>query len=258
MARLSQQELRSRLAFDWKVMRGLASTAIGLIRGFVTADDARRGKDATAADGDAGRITNYTVEYRFPLLVGPGPTTPSATCRVDLLAGGNYPFSTPAASFVSRPLPWCEHVHPLTGMVCLGEGWARTRGRMLAAQLVVHVMRLVNYDEPDRGPAYDRWNPEAMQYWRSVLRGRPLHANLHYPTLPVEITHGVEDPAAGFAPAPIEAFAASTTAAVASAVVAFRPTDSALFVPACDAGPAPSFRPTAVGIADFRPIGVAQ
>ena len=43
---------------------------------------------------------------------------------------------------------------------------------MLAAQLVVHLMRLLNWDEPDRGAHYTGWSPTASRYWRDVLKGR--------------------------------------------------------------------------------------
>ncbi len=261
MARLSQHELRSRLAFDWKVVRALKSPALGPVRGFVSADDVKRGNDATDADGDAGRVTIYVVEFRFPILIGPGPTTPSATCRFDLLAGGNYPFSTPSASFVSRPLPWSPHVHPWTGSVCLGDGWARARGKMLAAQLVGHVMRIVNCDEPDRGPFYDGWNGEAIRYWRNTLGKKPFHPELAYPVLPEEITHGYEDPKASFGAAsevgPTPTRTAAFTAAAESAFA---------FAPAPDTGfavvSAPAFAPVAIvpsgDAGSFVPIGGAR
>lgn len=259
MARLSPQELRSRLAFDWKVVRGLRSPALGPVRGFVSADDVRRGDDATDADGEAGRVTIYRIDLQFPILTGPGPTTPSALCHFDLLAGGNYPFSTPAASLVSRPLPWSPHVHPTTGTVCLGEGWARARGRVLAAQLVVHVMHLLNCDEPDRGPLYVGWNAEAIRYWRSTLGGKPLHPNLAYPVLPAEITHGIEDPEASFA-------AASGAAPVLAAASAFVAAAETALAPAPDAGfvvvRAPAFAPVPGGVAGdagkFVPVAGAR
>jgi hypothetical protein len=71
---------------------------------------------------------------------------------------------------------------------------------MLAAQLVVHVMRLFNCDEPDR-EHYGGWNPAAVQYWRTVLGTRPLNPDLRYPVLPAEVTHAVDDDSSAFRPA---------------------------------------------------------
>lgn len=69
---------------------------------------------------------------------------------------------------------------------------------MLAAQLLVHVMRLLNWDEPDRGAHYVGWTPAAARYWRDVLHARPISPDLEYPVLPAEITHGVESEDSGF------------------------------------------------------------
>lgn len=69
---------------------------------------------------------------------------------------------------------------------------------MLAAQLVVHVMRLLNWDEPDRGAHYLGWTPQATRYWRDVLHGRPISPDLEYPTLPADLTHAVEESDSGF------------------------------------------------------------
>lgn len=255
MARLSPQELRTRLAFDFKVIRGLKSPVLGPVRGFATAEDARRGKDATDADGEAGRATIYVAEFRFPILIGPGPTTPRATCRIDLLAGGHYPFSAPAATIISRPLPWSPHVLPAVGSVCLGDSWAQARGRMLAAQLVVHVMHILNCDEPDRGPFYVGWNGDAIRYWRTTLDGKPLNPDIQYPALPADITHGIEDPSAAFTAAPAAAVAAAEVAFVPAAPAAFARVPDAGFVVAHEAGFAPVRVPRGDDEDVFMPIG---
>ncbi|MBI5511417.1 MAG: hypothetical protein HY903_21880 [Deltaproteobacteria bacterium] len=111
------------------------------------------------------------------------------------MTGGNYPYTSPTATVLSRPFPWTPHVHPQTGMVCMGEAWRLSVGRMLFPQLIVHVMHCLNFDEPDRGPKYVGWNAEAINYWRQKLHTQPLHPDLLYPVLPLELTHGI--PAAG-------------------------------------------------------------
>jgi hypothetical protein len=197
MARLSPAELRTRLGFDNKVMRALHSECLGPVRPFVSHQAFLAGTEATQSEGEAGRVGFYTAEYRFPILIGPGPTTPKVTVMFDLLAGGNYPFSNPAATCIGAPFPWSPHFHPTSGIVCLGSGWRAARGRMLAGQLVVHIARLLNFDEPDQ-EGYGGWNPPAVKYWRSVLRTRPLHPNLRYPILPADVTHAVDDADCGF------------------------------------------------------------
>lgn len=198
MASLTPVELRSRLAFDYRVMMGLRSPALGAVRAFASEADLRAGREVTTAQGERGGAVLYLVEYRFPILTGPGQTVEGATARFNLLAGPNYPYSRPTVEVVSRPLPWSPHVLPGPGTVCLGEGWVLARGRMLAGQLVGHVMHLLNFDEPDRGPGYHGFSTEAIKYWREVLGGRPLHPDLPYPLLPSAITHGVAEAEAEF------------------------------------------------------------
>lgn len=198
MERLSPADLVSRLAFDWRVLSALRSPHLGALHAFASADDARAGRALTPRDGEAGHAACYAVEYRLPVLVGPGKTVPTATVWFDLLAGGRYPLSDPFVTCTSRPLPWSPHVNQTSGSVCIGDGWRRARGRMLAAQLVVHVLHILNFDEPDRGPDYVGWSATAAHHWRTVLNGRPLTPDLAYPVLPVEITHAVEPEDTGF------------------------------------------------------------
>jgi hypothetical protein len=197
MARLSPAELRTRLALDYRVIRGTRPECLGQVRPFVSHEALVAGTEATQSEGEAGRVEFYTVAYRFPVLIGAGRTTPKVTVMFDLLAGGNYPFGVPAATCVGAPFPWSPHFHPTSGAVCLGGCWREAHGRMLAGQLVVHVARLLNFDEPDR-EGYGGWNPPAVQYWRSVLGTRPLHPNLRYPILPADVTHAVDDANCGF------------------------------------------------------------
>lgn len=59
------------------------------------------------------------------------------------------------------------------------------------AHAIVHVARLLNCDESDRGPEYGGYNRVAMTYWRETMRCRPLTAGLKYPVPSVEVTHGI-------------------------------------------------------------------
>jgi hypothetical protein len=224
MPRLSPSDVRSRLRYDYTVMLGLRSDALGPVRPFVSDDDLCKGREASPEDGEAGRVRLYLVEYRFPILIGAGKTMPSASVKFDLLATTNYPFSDPAVTCVSRPFPWSPHVHPTAGIVCLGEGWKNARGGLLAAHLAAHVMRLLNYDEPYQ-EHYGGWNPPAVAYWRSDLHTRPLNPKLSYPVLPSDITHATEDACGDFQP-----FMEGTDVASAGE---FEPvSDDAIFEPA--------------------------
>ena len=192
MGSLSPELLRSRLAYDHEVVRELRAPILGCLRAFASEQERRAGHEVDADRAALGGARLYEVEYRFPVLVGAGRTTDRVLVRFDLLAGGNYPHSEPLVAVVSRPLPWSPHVHPGSGVVCLGKGWKANR--TLFAHLVVHVARALNCDEPDLGPGYEGWNGDAVRYWRKELKSRPLNA-LVYPVLPSRLTHGVGDEA---------------------------------------------------------------
>jgi len=199
MARLSPAQVRTRLAFDYSVMLGLRSGALGAVLPFVSDEALKDGREATPQEGNAGRARLYLIEYRFPILISATRTIPSVRVKLDLLGGGSYPDSSPIVTCLGAPFPWSPHVHPASGLVCRGDGWENAKGKILAAHLVVHVMRLFNFDEPYK-EHYGGWNPPAIEYWRRVLGTRPLHPDLHYPVLPAKITHAAEDASNGFRP----------------------------------------------------------
>lgn len=160
------------------------------VDGYVSHDDLRKGRLATPEEGAAGRVLFYEVRYRFPVLMGPGETTDGATALLNTSVH-DYPYTAPAMTVTSRPLPWSPHVAPGSGVVCHGFGWQRSRGRMLLAHAIVHVARLLNCDEEDRDPSYVGYNGQAVRYWRTTMGRMPLNPGLSYPTPSVEVTHGV-------------------------------------------------------------------
>jgi len=188
--RLSPAELQSRLAFDYRVMRALDSDHLS-VRPYASVSEMRSETEVDEESGLRGAARLYLAEFRFAHLVGRDRTAERSTLLLDLLAGGSYPETKPLVTVVSRPLPWTHHVHPGSGLVCVGESWESSRGRMLAAQLVIHLMHLVNFDEPERAPSYVGWNSAAAAHWRGALKQRPFLPELEYPVLPFAITHGL-------------------------------------------------------------------
>jgi len=239
VGRLTPAELRSRLAYDYEVMQGLEGPSLGSWRGFASSVQAAAGVKASPAQGANGLVTVYEVDFAFPMLGAPGVPLAKAKVRFDLLACGNYPSTPPSVQFTSQPLPFCLRVAPSSGIVCIGSGWAEAGGHMLLAQLVVHVMRLVNFDEPPGGDG--GYGNGASGYWRSVLGGRPLNPGLVYPTLAEETTHGVVLP-----PAP---------RVVLAEPEGFRPRRAALPPASLSPSEPSSFRP-ARSTVGFRPVGV--
>ena len=186
MPRLSAKELDSRLRFEHEVAMKLRAPwlAIGAYRNAVESAEPKNAIPA-GADGFAARV--YAVAYRFQTLTGAGTYVSETVMVFDLLAGGNYPLTAPLVSVCSRPLPWGRHIG--AGFVCLGPAWEEAKGGMLLAHLVVHVARLLNYDEPFVDQAH--MNGSAHAYWRDKLHRRPLNPSLTYPVMPSDVTHGV-------------------------------------------------------------------
>lgn len=187
---LSPQELISRRAFDDAVIRSMLPSQILHAEAYKTQDDLRAGRPATAQDAAAGKALYYAVWYDFPILIGPAKTTNQAVAVFNTNVP-DFPFRTPEAYIVSKPLPWSPHFHPQSGLICQGDAWARSRGNMLLAHAIVHVARLLNCDEKDRDPMYVGWNSAAITYWRRTMNSKPLNEGLPYPIPSVEVTHGI-------------------------------------------------------------------
>lgn len=186
---LSHQQRASRLAYDYKVAMSMIGPVIPSIITF-TDNAAFASNNPIGSEEQASSAQLYKVAYRVRTLKGQGKFMDQCTTRFDLLAGGNYPFTPPLVTVISRPTPWSPHFHS-SGTVCIGEGWRKARGKMLLAQLILHVAHLLNFDEPDRGRLYGGYNPTAAQYWRKKYKCQPLNPDLAYPELPTELVHGV-------------------------------------------------------------------
>jgi hypothetical protein len=210
MARLSLEDLRSRLALDYRAMRSLRGSTIGRIEAFVSPTDLAAGREAAEAQGLAGLATVYRVEFRFPMRWT--RFLPLFSTRVIFqISPHDYPFGEPSAAFERGAIPFAPHVSAESGVVCTGAAWGDANGNWLLANLVVHVMRLANYDEPCTRHGL---NSAAVAFANGSLGGRPLHPDLDYPVLDERVTHSgaVPTPAAvtslfrrssGFAPRPV-------------------------------------------------------
>lgn len=205
MSRLPLAKLRTRLALDYRSMRSLRGAALGRVEAFVSALDLRRGREASESDGAAGLATVYRVEFRFRMLRAPGLELPRARAVFEVSAQG-HPFEAPRVLFEPGAVPFAPHVHEHSGAVCLGPAWNDAAGNWLLPNLVVHVMKLANYDEPC---TRDGFSLAAIAYARSTLRGRPLDPGLDYPVVDERVTHSGSGPlreltlfrpSSGFAP----------------------------------------------------------
>jgi hypothetical protein len=193
VSKLKPEELQSRLRFDWAITNKMKSPLVHT-QAFKSLAGLRRRKNPIVNEQDGHRASAYLVEYRVRSLVGEGQFHDRFDVTFDLLSGGDYPFSQPACSVISQPIPWSPHFLPGNGAICLGELWTQSRGAMTLGHLIIHVCKLLNFDEEDREPSYGGWNAAAVRYWRTVLHRQPITKGLAYPTLPGEVTHAIETP----------------------------------------------------------------
>ena len=106
-------------------------------------------------------------------MVGPGRYSNETTVRFDLFADNNYPESEPPCFVIESELPWSPHFHPELS-VCTGDIWDEADGNMLLGELMVHVAKLLNFDEPFTTDVELGYQPEAARYWVNELGQGPI------------------------------------------------------------------------------------
>jgi hypothetical protein len=187
MERLTADELRSRLTFDYQTVM-LMSCPLMEVEAYRNLDDllARRNMIRSVEDGYLA--VHYRVKYNLRTLVGPGRYSRDATVvRFDLFADSDYPESEPPCFVIDGELPWSPHFHPERDVsVCTGDIWLEADGNMLLGELMVHVAKLLNFDEPPNPKIEHGYHPEAAKYWVNELGRRPI-SKLVYPQLPQRI-----------------------------------------------------------------------
>ena len=121
-------------------------------------------------------VALYVLDLKLPSLADAG-TYHDAWRLLVSLEHPRYPRETGWPTFLSRPVPFNPHVSPKTGVLCSGNLWNATT---TLAEFVVKVMHLLNFDEtlPQRENGL---NPDATRYWRTMMGGRPLAADMAYP-----------------------------------------------------------------------------
>jgi hypothetical protein len=177
-------DIQSRLRFDYQVVMGMR-TPLMTVEAYRSLEDLEDETDPILSTDEGHLATYYRVVYHITTLAGPERYSNETTVDFHLLANNNYPVSEPACFATSNPIPWSPHFHPKTGDVCLGKIWRVANGNMLLGELMTHVARLLNFDEPEyEDPNYGGWSPEAVDYWVNKLGRRPITEKLRYPIVP--------------------------------------------------------------------------
>lgn len=192
MARLTPQQLQSRLKFDYQVVTKMRSPLLN-ITAYRSAFDLEKRTNPIVSEDEGGLATHYLVVYHMRTLVGPDRYSEKTSVKFDLLANGDYPFTRPACYVVSSQMPWTPHFREKLP-VCIDHNmWEDAKGKLLLGNLFVHIAKLLNFDEIPRTEDYGGYTPEAADYWRTKLNRRPLDPDLVYPVLPAEISQKPEE-----------------------------------------------------------------
>lgn len=184
--RLNADALERRLRLDESTM-ALVNVNLAPIRvtAHRSAADARSGVRPIAS-GSGAAPEHYRVIYEFETLRGPGLRHRPTIVHFDLMANGSYPFSEPICRTVGEVTPWTPHFHEVYP-ICIGAGWpkqtAPDAGEALAVDLVRHIAKLLNFDEPLPAAGYSGYNGPAIDWWRKQNRCRPLNPGLLYPNI---------------------------------------------------------------------------
>jgi hypothetical protein len=188
MEKLEADLLRSRLRFDYQTVMAMSSPLM-LVEAYRNIDDLLARRDPITSEADGHLAVHYRVKYHIKTLVGPGRYSESTTVRFDLFANNNYPYKEPVCWVIESECetPWSPHF--LEGhFVCIGPIWKRAAGQMLLGELMVHIAKLLNFDEPPyENPDYVGWRGDAVTYWVKTLDRQPISKSLVYPPLPRKV-----------------------------------------------------------------------
>jgi len=191
MDSLTADELRSRLSFDYQTVM-LMSCPLMEVEAYRNLDDLKAQRNKITSPGEGHLAVHYRVKYNIKTLVGPGRYSNGTTIRFDLFGDNNYPESEPPCFVIDSQVPWSPHFYP-DYAVCTGPLWEEADGNILLGELMVHVAKLLNFDEPVSDDVESGYQPEATKYWINELDLKPI-AKLVYPQLPQRVP-----------PAPVEA-----------------------------------------------------
>jgi hypothetical protein len=185
-------DILQRRRFDFEVLADMQCTTFSSEGYASTADLEARRRPITSADASA-RCSKYRLAFRIPTLIAPGRFTPVTEIGLDTDVA-DYP-RTPPNSWILTVTPWSPHF--LTNApVCIGdEMWKHQRGHVTLGHLVMHIARMLNWDEKGRGGGYTGWNGEAIEWHRANYGDRPLDADIIYPKLPLWL-NAADEPAA--------------------------------------------------------------
>lgn len=150
------------------------------VTGHRTAEDVRANRDPVPV-GSRIPPAHYRVVYDFDTLRAPGSRQRPTIVHVAPLVSGDYPTSQPSAWVISDFVPWTPHF-AADVPICHGDhAWIPNRTQLV--DYVVHIGKLLNFDEPAPVPGYHGYNSQAIEYWQTKMHLQPLDPGLRLPTI---------------------------------------------------------------------------
>jgi len=185
-------ELAERLSFDYRILTDMRCATFDF-EAYRTSWDLDRRVGAISPGDDTSVARKYRFMLRVPTLVSADTWAPETEIGVDVDVA-DYPERQPTTYLLSDHTPWSPHFR--RGLpVCVGdEFWDARGGHIVLGELVIHLQRLLNWDEKGRGAGYVGWNVDAIRHHRDVLLGRPLDETIVYARLPAWLAGTVSAP----------------------------------------------------------------
>ena len=183
-ATLSPTELIGRQRADHLLLTALDEADCPIsVTGHRSANEARANRKPVAL-GVKLPPSHYRVVYDFDTLRAPGTRHRPTIVHVAPLAGGSYPTTSPGAWVISGVIPWTPHFAPQVPICHGGHVWTPNRTQLV--DYVVHIGKLLNFDEPPPHPGYVGYNAAAVSYWRDTMQLAPLDPKLKFPAMRLE------------------------------------------------------------------------
>jgi hypothetical protein len=149
------------------------------VTGHRSSGDARASRRPVAV-GSANPPAAYRAQFDFDTLSGPGSRRRPTVIVIDPLANGDYPASEPVAHVVGET-PWNPHFAKGRAF-CHGHYVWIPNGTQLV-DYIIHLGRLLNFEEPPPDRRYTAYNRAAVDWWRRELNYGPLDPSLRFPVI---------------------------------------------------------------------------
>jgi hypothetical protein len=220
---------QSRLNLDYQIAMLMRSPLME-IDAYRNLEDLKLLRNPINSVSESHLAVHYRVLYKLRTLIGRGEYSKETTVRFDLFANNNYPLSEPASYVIDSPMPWSPHFDE-DHQICIGDVWIDSGGDMLLGDLVVHIAKLLNFDEPEyKNPRYVGYNGEAVRYWTTVLGRQPLTKNISYPVVE-DILRELVKPPVPAAPSPSKRISRKKLTGSLSQTITLKPTSPAADAP---------------------------